>query len=60
MRTRTPQAYAEEYQERIAIKIENGIIEAIAKSQARQEVIAYVREAGGDVVRVMELMDINN
>lgn len=40
---KTPQAYAEEYFERVAIKIENGTIESLAQMQARQEVFAYAK-----------------
>ena len=51
------EAYAEEYQERIAIKIENGINENIAIPMARREVLTYAEKDGADVEKLMDMLN---
>ncbi len=52
------EAYAEEYSERVAIKIENGLQEALAIAQARQEVIDYAKKAGATKNDIDDLMKL--
>ena len=51
------EAYAEEYQERIAIKIENGINENIAIPMARREVLTYAEKDGADIEKLMDMLN---
>lgn len=53
---RSLEAYAEEYFERIAIKIENGINEKIAISQARQEVFSYAEKDGAEIEKLKQII----
>lgn len=50
------EAYTEEYQERIAIKIENGISENVAIPKARREVLEYAKKDGADVEKLMDML----
>jgi len=50
------EAYAEEYQERIAIQIENGLNEQIAIPKARREVLEYAKKDGADVEKLMDML----
>jgi type IV pilus biogenesis protein CpaD/CtpE len=52
---RIPQAYLEEFEERVAIRIENGSEEKAAIFMARREVLDYAKKDGADInkLRVM-------
>jgi len=57
---RNLEAYAFEYQERVAIKMENGALETIARTQARQEVLAYAKKDGADIEKLGKLLTEKN
>lgn len=50
------EAYAFEYQERIAIKIENNASESIAKAQSRAEVLQYAKKDSANIEELRKLL----